>query len=60
MQGAHAFRASLRTKTRQRHPSTPQTPDSFDKNRLGWEDSRHSNRHALRNTIERKVRSKIR
>lgn len=32
----------------------------FHKNRLWWEISWHSNRHALRIAIERKVRSKIR
>ena len=41
------------------HPDPIRQAVSF-KNRLGWEISWHSNRHALRIAIERKVRSKIR
>ncbi len=41
------------------HPDPIRQAVSFE-NRLGWEISWHSNRHALRIAIERKVRSKIR
>lgn len=58
--GANAFRASLFLAKQAEAPIQPRPPKQCNRNRLGRENSRHSNRHAPRNTMERKVRSKIR
>lgn len=55
----HFGRACCKQQAENTHP-TSSAKSSASRNRLGRENSRHSNRHAPRNTMERKVRSKIR